>query len=172
MRNNHLEEAASISRFPVAFRLPAFAFRSSDSRRGVGPSSRSAYGASRPDLDGVTTFRTHELRRGGSPSTPRTAVLSRPSRLLDRHWPLLLSGQSLYPAPTSHRAGCSVTRHQRGFTQLTRPVLPSPVAARVERAPFGFPPSFAPRRHRQRTSRVETGLEARTWNYSLNITSG
>ena len=30
-------------RFPVAFRLPAFASRSSDTRRGVGLSSRSAY---------------------------------------------------------------------------------------------------------------------------------
>jgi hypothetical protein len=31
------------SRFPVAFRLPALASRSSDARRGVGPSLRSAY---------------------------------------------------------------------------------------------------------------------------------
>ena len=31
-----------MSRFPAAFRLPAFASRSSDSRRGVGPSLRSA----------------------------------------------------------------------------------------------------------------------------------
>jgi hypothetical protein len=30
-------------RFPVAFRLPAFASRSSASRRGIGLSSRSAY---------------------------------------------------------------------------------------------------------------------------------
>jgi hypothetical protein len=31
------------SRFPVAFRPPAFASRSSDARRGIPPSSRSAY---------------------------------------------------------------------------------------------------------------------------------
>ena len=43
IRDDRLEEAAIVSRFPVAFPLPAFASRSSDSRRGVGPSSRSAY---------------------------------------------------------------------------------------------------------------------------------
>jgi hypothetical protein len=66
-----------MSWFPVAFRLPAFASRSSDARRGIGPSSRSAYRAKSPDLDGVTAFRTHELRPGvGASSTPRTVVLA------------------------------------------------------------------------------------------------
>ena len=43
IRGDQLEELANLSRFPVAFRPPAFASRSSDSRRGVGPSLRSAY---------------------------------------------------------------------------------------------------------------------------------
>ena len=59
-----------MSRFPVAFRPPAFASRSSDSRRGIGPSLRSAYRARGPDPDGVTTFHTHELRPGWSPLYP------------------------------------------------------------------------------------------------------
>ena len=73
IRDDRLEETAIASRFPVAFRLPAFASRSSDSRRGVGPSLRSAYRArhSCPDLDRVTAFRTRELRPGWVPSIPR-----------------------------------------------------------------------------------------------------
>jgi hypothetical protein len=42
MRDGRLKGPAITSRFPAVFRLPAFASRSSDSRRGVGPSSRSA----------------------------------------------------------------------------------------------------------------------------------
>jgi len=164
-----------VSRFPVAFPLPAFASRSSDTRRGVGPSSRSAYRAApaaRPDPDGVTTFRTHELRLGWVPSLPRgRRCSSRPSRLLDRRLPLC-RGQSLYPASTSHRRGL-LYEHQRGFTQFTRPVFPSPAAARMERAAASaFPRASHPADQEPPTHvEVGTGQRARTWNYSLNITS-
>ena len=68
-------------------------------------------------------------------------MLPRPSRLLDRHLPLH-SGQSLHPASTSHLGGLCFTRHRRGFKQLTRPVFPSPVAARIERAALGLSPGL------------------------------
>jgi hypothetical protein len=72
-------------------------------------------------------------------------VLTQPSRLLDRHLPLC---HGPVPAPRRHipSNGGRFTRHQRGFTQLTRPVVPSPVAARIERAALGLSPGFAPRR--------------------------
>ena len=38
------------------------------------------------------------------------------------------------PFPALHLTGLHITRHQRGFTQFTRPVFPSPAAARMERA--------------------------------------
>ena len=51
-----------------------------------------------PDPDGVTTFRTHELRPGWAPSVPRgRRCSSRPGRLPGRRLPLR-SGQSLHPA--------------------------------------------------------------------------
>jgi len=53
----------------------------------------------------------------------------------------------------------------RGLLTFTRPVFPSPAPPGWNRQRFGFPPSFAPRRHRQRTSRAGTGHRARTWNY-------
>jgi hypothetical protein len=99
-------------------------------------------------------------------------VLTRPSRLLARHLPLC-HGQSLHPAPTSHHAGLCFTRHQRGFTPLTRPVFPSPVAARVERAALGLSPELRTPPTRSRTTHVGvgTGHRTRTWNHTLNITS-
>jgi hypothetical protein len=55
---------------PAAFRPPAFASWSSCARPGVEPSSRSAYrhANSETDPDGVSVFRTHELRSGWVPS--------------------------------------------------------------------------------------------------------
>jgi hypothetical protein len=131
-------------------------------------------GTSCPDLDGVTTFRTRELQPGWVPSLPRgRRCSSRPSRLLDRRLPLY-RGQSLHPAPTSHLSGLSVTRHQRGFKQFTRPAFPSPVAARVERAALGLSPGLRtpPTKSRRRTPGWGQAIEARTWNYSLNIYIG
>jgi hypothetical protein len=51
-----------VSRFPAAFRPPAFASRVILSRQGVGPSSQSAYQATiGPDPDGVSMFHTREI---------------------------------------------------------------------------------------------------------------
>ena len=153
-----------MSRFPVAFPLPAFASRSSDTRRGIGPSLRSAYRAAptvRPDPDGVTTFRTHELRPGWVPSLPRgRRCSSRPSRLLDRHLPLR-SGQPLHPAAASHLAGLSVTRHRRGFKPFTRPVFPSPTAPGWNGPPLRLSPELRtpPTKSQRRTSRWGQAIE-------------
>ncbi len=82
-----------------------FASRSSDTRRGIPPSSRSAYRPNGPDPDGVTAFRTHEQRPGWVLSRPRgRRCSSRPSHVLDRRLPLY-RGQSLHPAPTSIARG-------------------------------------------------------------------
>ena len=162
-----------MSRFPAAFRLPAFRF--SVIRFPPGDWALLAVGLPDlgPDLDGVTAFRTHELRPGWVPPLPRgRRCSSRPSRFLDRRLPLY-RGQSLYPAPASHLAGLRLTRHQREFTQFTRPIFPSPVASRMEREPSGFPPRASHPADQEPTTHAEagTGHRARTWNYTLNITS-
>jgi hypothetical protein len=65
-----------LSRFPVAFRPPAFASRSSDSRRGVGPSLRSAYRSRRTGpRRGYRVPHARATTGVGAPYTPRTAVL-------------------------------------------------------------------------------------------------
>jgi hypothetical protein len=74
----------------------------------------------------------------GAPSTPGTAVFSRPDDLPDRRLPLP-NGQSLHPAGASHRRGYSITGHQRGFTPFTRPVCPWPVIPGWDGNPRAFP---------------------------------
>ena len=157
-----------MSRFPAAFRPPAFASRSSDSRRGVGPSSRSAYRARGPDPDGVTTFRTHELRPGWVPPLPRGRRCSSRPRRVPR--PAPAASQRPVPAPRYLHPirGALFTRHQRG--SRNSPVRPSPRLwpPGWNGQPLGFPPSFAPRRPGagRRTSgwgqAMSTGLELRS----------
>jgi len=71
---------------------------------------------------------------------------------------------------TSHRQGLRLTRHQRGFKQFARPVFPSPVAARMERAALGLEPQASHPADQEPTThaRVGTGHRTRTWNYTLN----
>ena len=69
-----------------------------------------------PDLDGVTAFRTHELRPGWVPSIPRgRRCSSRPRDVLSRRLPLC-HGQSLVPAAASHRQGSA----SRGIDEGSR----------------------------------------------------
>jgi hypothetical protein len=113
-------------RFPVAFRLPAFASWSSIARWGTRPPSRSADRppSPGPDPNGVVTLHTHEMRPGRVPSLPRG--LRCPHGWLgvsNRRTPLR-SGQSLHPEPAIHQPGLRVTRHHRGFTTVHPSGLP------------------------------------------------
>ena len=91
-------------------------------------------------------FGTRELQPGWVPSLPRgRRCSSQSSRLLDRRLPLF-GGQSFHPRHQQSIDEGPITRHQRGFTQFTRPAFPSPVAAGWNEPPLGFPPGFAPRR--------------------------
>ncbi len=153
------------------FRPPAFASRSSCSRRGVGPSSRSAYRTQRRagPRRGYPVPHARAATGEGALYTPGTTVLT-PTEATSGRAPA--ASQRPVPAPrhTSHRRGSRLTRHQRGFTQFARPVFPSPVAARMERAALGLSPGLRtpPTRSRTTHARVGTGHRARTWNYTLN----
>jgi hypothetical protein len=77
--------------------------------------------------------------REGALWTPGTTVLT-PTEATTGRAPA--ASQRPVPAPrrTSHRQGSRLTRHQRGFKQFARPVFPSPVATRMERAALGLEP--------------------------------
>ena len=132
-------------RFPAAFRLPAFAFRSSDSRRGVGPSSRSAY-RPRPDRDGVTTFRTHELRPGWVPPVPRGRRYS--SRSTKALQPAPAASLRLVPTPRNSipSRGAELDEASTRVQAIHPSGLPLACGRRMEQRALGLPPSFEPHR--------------------------
>jgi hypothetical protein len=140
-----------MSRFPVAFRLPAFASWVILSRWGVGPSLRSAYRSLPRTPSGfhvpharVATGVGALLPRGRRCSHGRLALLRPPPAASQRQCPYT---PVLLPSPRLH-----LTRHHRGFTCIHPSGLPLACGTRMERAPLGFPPSFAPRRYQRRTS--------------------
>ena len=114
-----------MSRFPVAFPLPAFASRSSDARRGVGLSSRSAY---RPEGRTSTGYRFPHVRAAagvGASYTPRTAVLL-PAEGRARSAPAALPRRVLRPRskPSHPREALSYEASVGGLG--SSPVRPAP----------------------------------------------
>lgn len=133
------------SRFPVAFRLPAFASWAFLSRQGIVPFSRSAYPSPRRcwDLDGVSMFRTNEIRVGsGAPFTPgQRCSHSRRKRISCRC-------RSSATSPALRSFSClpelRVTKPHQGFTLVHPSTLPLACDPRTRQGPLGFPLSFAP----------------------------
>jgi hypothetical protein len=127
---------------PVSRRLSAAGIRFSVIRFPPRNSALLTVGlpAHRPDPDGVTAFRTHELRPGWVPPIPRGRRCS--SRTEGRAQPAPAASRRPVLSPCSGipSAGLCFTRHQRGFKRFTRPVFPSPVAARMKRAALGLWP--------------------------------
>ncbi len=147
MRDGQLEGLTVVSRFPVAFPPPAFRFSviqcqpRSWALLTVGlPDARS-----RPDLDGVTAFRTHELRPGWVPPIPRgQRCSSRPRDVLGRRLPLF-RGESFDPAPTfPYTRGSELRGISQRFRFFTRPACPSPVAPGWVGRPWASPRASHP----------------------------
>ena len=115
--------------------------------------------AALPDPDGVPTFRTHEMRPGRMSSSPRGRRCSlrpsgrprSPSAALQRLAP---ATPELLPA-----RDVMMTRHQQRFRFIHPSGPPLACDTRPERAPLGFPLSFAPGRYQPRTSG-----RGRIWN--------
>jgi hypothetical protein len=111
------------------------------SRRGIQRPSRSACRPlTRPDPDGVPTFRWHETRPGRAPSMPRgrrcpRGRASAPSRRLPLH-----SGQPLHPGNATHQPELTLTRRHQGFTHVHPSGLPLTCGPRMEREPLGLEP--------------------------------
>ena len=140
------EEPARCPSFLLPFGHRHSLLGSSISRWRVGPSLRSAYRSllKRPDPIGVPTFHTCEMRPGWVPPVSRGRRCT-PGRqkIPDRRLPLFC-GQPLHPAPTVHPARLAITRHQRRFTQFTRPVCPLPVTPGWSGSPSAFPRASHP----------------------------
>ena len=158
IRHDRLKETAILSRFPVAFPLPAFASRSSDSRRGVGPSLRSAYRTT-PAARTSTGFpRSARMSydRGGCPLYPEDGG-AHPDRRRARPAPAASQRPVLSsPPPAFHRRGPLNEASTR--VQAIQPSgLPLAWRPRTERAPLGLFPELRTPPTKSRTTHVEEG---------------
>ena len=112
---------------------------------GIPPLLRSAYRHQVPDHDGVSMFRTHEIRPGpGALCTPGTTAPTRPGTIPSRRLPPS-SGRSLSPRHHDPPRDVQLTRHQQEFTGVhPTPGLPLTCDPRTDQGPLGFPVSSAP----------------------------
>ena len=111
------------SRFPVAFRLSAFA--SWVILRPLGSCAFLTVGLPAidpPDPNGVVVLRMSKTRPGRAPPLPRGRWCAPGRRLSSGRHPPLSCGQSLRPRWNIPSAGVTFTRRHRGFTH----VRPSP----------------------------------------------
>jgi hypothetical protein len=115
------------------------------------PHARAATGVGALCAPGTTV-----LIPAGATSRPASAASQRTSPCTPPHFPP--TGICLNEAST------------KGSHVFARPVFPSPVAARMERAALGLPPELRTPPTKSRTTHVGegTGHRARTWNYTLN----
>ena len=160
IQNDRVEDAAIVSRFPVAFPQPAFASRSSDSRRGVGRSSRSAYRRRQSAFGPRRGSRVPHARAAtgvGATYTPRTAV---PSRTEGRAQPAPAASRRPVLAPRSDIPPRGALLHEAStrVQRFTRPVFPSPLAPGWNGRPWAFPRASHP---------AVTGGARRGWGQAI-----
>jgi hypothetical protein len=140
------------------------------SRLGFRPSYDRPASTKTLDHDGVTAFRTYEIRPERAPSLSRDRRCSRrpgaipgpPPAASQRHGPL--------PRRRCRLSGVAASRDiSQGFTSFARPAFPSPVAPRRQGDSSGFPLGSAPTRAgpahaRQGGDRLlSTSPELRRW---------
>jgi len=95
-------------------------------------------------------------------STHRRAVSSRPTGR-NRPAPAAFQRLTLHPRLCIPPQKEAVTRHQRRFTLLTRPIFPLPVTPGWSGNPSAFPLGFTPRHYWQRMPGWEQVSRALTW---------
>jgi hypothetical protein len=161
------------SRFPAAFRPPAFAFGSSSARWGIEPSSRSADHtprASGPQRD-CHVPHTQDTTGMDAPYTPATAVFPQPEYPLPAAACRLATAGCYHPAGPSHPQGSALRGIIRGSLVFARPVFPSPVVPGMERGPFGLNPELRTPPLPATHLRTGTGHRTLARSYTPDMTS-
>jgi hypothetical protein len=147
-RTHRLERPATDdSRFPAAFRLPAFASWASCSRHGIPLPSRSAYHHTtwHSGPDGVSTFRTHERRPGRVPAVPREQRCPHDRESSSVAACRFSTARSLSSPPHDPTRGVAVTRHHHWFTHAHPSGLPLTCDNPVGAGALGLPPGLRTR---------------------------
>ena len=142
------------SRFPAAFRLPAFASWASCARQGTGLPLRSAY--RRPlhrTLTGFPCFARVRHDWGRTSSIPRGRRCPHGREYSTTAACRIATALSLSPRHCIPARRVMLTRHHQGFPDSHPiPSLPLTCGPWTEQGPLGFPMSSAPGRYRPRTS--------------------
>ena len=161
-----------MSRFPGAFRPPAFASWASLSRQGklghsyVRLTKPSTLGL---DPDGVSTFHMREMRPGlGAPSTPRPAVLTRPTMSLGRRLPPPPAARPSTPVPHPSIRGFMSRGINRGFSRHPSG-LPLARDPRMTRRPLRLPSGLRTPPLPAKPAKGRDRHQALAWNYALGI---
>jgi hypothetical protein len=155
------EWPVTVSRFPIAFRPPAFASWASCSRQGVGLSLRSAYRATMTTSRTLTGFPRSPCTRhdrGGCPLNPgasgvhttgkKSPIAAYRSSTARPYTPVFI------PSPGAHNNEASTG------VQFRSPVRPSPhLRPRMERERFGFSLELRTPQLPATHVKVGTGLE-------------
>jgi len=133
-----------MSRFPAAFRPPAFASWSSCARWGAGPSLRSAYRSCCQGRTPTGLPRSARMScgRGGCPLYPgdcgaRTAGRSSPAAACR-----LAAARPCAPVQRPTTGGFLSRGIIKGSRSFTRPAFPSPVAPGWSGSPWAYPPEL------------------------------
>jgi hypothetical protein len=133
-----------MSRFPAAFRPPAFASWSSCARQGTGPSLRSAYRSCCQGRTPTGLPRSARMScgRGGCPLYPgdcgaRTAGRSSPAAACR-----LAAARPCTPVQQPTTGGFLSRGIIKGSRSFTRPAFPSPVAPGWSGSPRACPPGL------------------------------
>jgi len=146
------EEPAMMSRFPAAFRLPAFASWPSFARWGTGPSLRSAYRSCCQGRTPTGLSRSARMScgRGGCPLYPGDCGARTASRSSLAATCRLAAARPYTPVQQPTTGGFLSRGIIKGSRSFTRPAFPWPVAPGWNGSPWASPPGFTPRRHRRR----------------------
>ena len=170
MRDGRLEGPAITSRFPGVFRLPAFASRSSDSRRGNGPSLRSAYRALPPGpRRGLPRFARTSYERGGCLLCPEDGGAP-------PDWAGFPAGACRFPAASP----CAPLRHPIGGADRNETSVGGLGASPVRSASRLWPPDGTgalgllpdasnPAGNASDARQAEAGPRARARNYAFDL---
>jgi hypothetical protein len=124
-----------------------------------------------PDLDGVTAFRTRELRPGWVPSLPRGRRCA-PGQVVSLTGACRFAAAS--PCTPPHFPSTRFSPHEA--STRVHAIHPSGLPLACGRPdgtgrPWAFPRASHPADQEPTThAEVGTGHRARTWNYTLNIT--
>src|SRR6478752_4437635 len=164
------EEPSRVSRFPAAFRPSAFASRVILCPPGNWSSSRSTDRTCwRPDPDGVTTFRAHELRPGRVPPVSRGRRCSTRSASNPRPAP----AASQRPAPKPHLdqpiGGDAFNETSTEVHAIHPSGLALTCGPRMEREPLGLNPELRTPPLPATHVRAGTDHRAPARNYATDI---